>query len=328
MTGRRLPTWGRIALIAAVAAAAAWGIARLRPERPYEILRSVKVSRGPLIVTTTATGEVKPQNRVEVKPPIAGRIESVLVREGEAVAKGQVLAWLSSTERAALLDAARSQGEDALERWQAAYKAAPLIAPLEGSVIVRAVEPGQTVGTADPVVVLADRLIVEALVDETDLSLIELGQEARIRLDAYPSSEIPAVVDHIAYESRLINNVNVYPVDVLPMETPSTFRSGMTAGVTFMIANREEALLVPSEAIAAWPQELPRPPRAGLAVYRRRFGGGVEPAPVEIGATDGKMTEVLEGLKAGEEVLVVRRRERAMGINPFSRRGGSRSRSR
>jgi membrane fusion protein, macrolide-specific efflux system len=96
-----------------------------------EIVRAVKVARGDLSVTVTATGTVKPYNRVEIKAPIAGRIEEVLVQEGEVVKTGQVLARMSSVERAALLDAARAQGDAAVKRWEEAYKVAPLLAPLD-----------------------------------------------------------------------------------------------------------------------------------------------------------------------------------------------------
>ena len=107
-----------------------------------QVVRAVKVTQGDLSVTVTATGMVKPYNRVEIKAPIPGRIEEVLVQEGEEVKQGQVLARMSSVERAALLDAARAQGEAAVKRWQEAYKVAPLLAPLDGMIIVRSVEPG------------------------------------------------------------------------------------------------------------------------------------------------------------------------------------------
>ena len=70
-----------------------------------------KVTRGGLQVSILATGAVSPENRLEIKPPIAGRVEQVLVEEGQMVKKGDILAWMSSTERAAVLDAARAQGE-------------------------------------------------------------------------------------------------------------------------------------------------------------------------------------------------------------------------
>ncbi len=229
-----------------------------------QVVRTVKVARGDLSVTVTATGTVKPYNRVEIKAPIPGRIEEVLVREGEEVKKGQVLARMSSIERAALLDAARAQGDAAVKRWEEAYKVAPLLAPLDGTIIVRSVEPGQTVTTADPVVVLSDRLIVEALVDETDLSMIKLGQKTEIRLDAYPKEVFEGKVDHITFESKLENNVNVYAIDILPEKVPESFRSGMTANVTFIVKEEKDVLLVPSEAVVEWPKGHAQSAKCGL----------------------------------------------------------------
>lgn len=287
-----------------------------------QIVRTVKASIGDLSVRVTATGTVKPYNRVEIKAPIPGRIEEVLVQEGEEVKHGQVLARMSSVERAALLDAARAQGDAAVKRWQEAYKEAPLLAPLDGTIIVRSVEPGQTVTTADPVVVLSDRLIVEALVDETDLSMIKLGQRAEIRLDAYPQEVFQGKVEHITFESKLENNVNVYAIDILPEKVPESFRSGMTANITFIVKERKKVLLVPSEAIMEWPKDLHKPKDAIFAVYKKTFGGKPEPVPVKIGESDGRMTEITEGLKEGGEIVIVRKKEKPQSANPFSP-GGS-----
>lgn len=294
-----------------------------------QVLRSVKAIRGDLTVSVAATGEVKPYNRVEIKPPIAGRVEDVLVREGEAVHQGQVVAWMSSTERAAVLDAARSQGTEVFQKWQSAYKAAPLTAPLDGTVIDRSVEPGQTVTTADPVVVISDKLIVQALVDETDLSLIKLGQKTEIYLDAYPNQKILGKVDHIGYESKLENNVNVYEIDIIPDEVPPVFRSGMTANVTFFIAEQKNAVLIPSETITEWPKNVKRPSGAEFAVYVKK-GGRPVPIPVQIGESDGKMTEITSGLKEGTAVLVVRKKEvQSKGaFSPFPQRSGGQQRGR
>src|SRR3990167_307221 len=123
---------------------------------------TVRVRRGDIETVVLTTGGVEPQNRVEVKPPIGGRIEDILVREGASVRRGQIVAWMSSTERAALLDAARMKGPEEVARWSELYKPAPLVSPIDGAVIARSVEPGQSVTSADPVVVLSDRLIVKA----------------------------------------------------------------------------------------------------------------------------------------------------------------------
>ena len=283
-----------------------------------QVVRSSKVSRGDLEVKVTATGTVKPYNRVEIKPPIPGRVEEVLVQEGELVKKGQVLAQMSSTERAALMDAARAQGPETMKRWEEAYKMAPLLAPLDGTIIVRAVEPGQTVTTADPVVVLSDRLIVEALVDETDLAMIKLGQRTEIRLDAYPQEVFEGKVDHITFESKLSNNVNVYAIDILPEKVPESFRSGMTANITFIVKEQKQVLLVPSEAIVAWPKGLARSQKGEFAVYKKGHGGKLEPVPVRIGDSDGRATEITEGLQEGTEIVIARKKEKQQSASPFS----------
>ena len=272
-----------------------------------EAWRTVEVSHRDLMVTKAATGTVTPQNRVEIKPPIAGRIEEVLVREGDEVKKGQILAWMSSAERAALLDAARAKSADTAERWATAYQPAPLIAPLDGTVIVRAVEPGQTVATTDPVVVIADRLIVQAQVDETDIGEIVVGQRATITLDAYPQSVVPAEVDHVAYEAQTVNNVTIYQVDVLPETVPPFMRSGMTANVTFVVSNKPHALVVPAEAIQR---------KDGQMTVR--LARGKTPQPITAGATDGRWIEITDGLQVGDKILVPSLKLPAAGDRPRS----------
>ncbi|OGW79245.1 MAG: hypothetical protein A3G33_00145 [Omnitrophica bacterium RIFCSPLOWO2_12_FULL_44_17] len=284
----------------------------------FQIVRSIQVTKGNLDVKITAMGTVKPYNRVEIKPPIAGRVEEVLVKEGDAVKQGQIVAWMSSVERAALLDAARAQGDAAFKRWQEAYKPAPMLAPLDGMIIVRAVEPGQTVSTADPVVVISDKLIIEALVDETDLSFIALEQKTEIRLDAYPEDVFWGKVDHITYESQLVNNVNVYGVDIVPDKILSAFRSGMTADVTFIVKERKNILLVPSEAVSEWPKNLKKPEGMEFAVYRKEFGGKLAPVPIRIGESDGRMTEILNGVTEGMRIEIVKKKQQALSTNPFS----------
>ena len=261
-------------------------------------LRAVEVTRRDLLVTRTATGVVTPRNRVEIKPPIAGRVEEVLVKEGDPVTQGQPLAWMSSAERAALLDAARSQGPEAIARWESIYKPAPLIAPLEGTVIVRAVEPGQTVTTADPIVVIADHLIVKAQVDETDVGYIKTDQRAVIALDAYPQEEIAGHVEHVAYEAETVNNVTIYQVDVRPEAVPDFMRSGMTATVSIIVAEQAAALVVPVDAVRNGPEgdTVLRQPAHGF--------GQPKPHPVTAGVTDGKWTEIVSGLSEGDKVMV------------------------
>ena len=264
--------------------------------------REVSVIRGDLVATILSTGVVQPRNRLEIKPPIAGRAEQVLVEEGQTVTKGQIMAWMSSTERAALIDAARARGPEELKRWEELYRATPVLAPISGSVILRSVEPGQTFTGSDAVFVMSDRLTVKAQVDETDIARIHLRQRARLVLDAYPDQSFDGQVDQIAYDAKTVNNVTTYEVDVLPEKTPSLMRSGMTANVSFVTDSRPDVLLIPSEAVKS------RDGDSYVLVAPARPNGTPVERRIKAGLSDGKRTEVLEGVTEGEKLLALQLR--------------------
>jgi len=280
----------------------------------------VQVERGNVENSILSTGSVQPENRLEIKSPIAGRVERVLVQEGQAVYKGQILAWMSSTERAALLDAARAEGAEEVERWEKMYRPTPVVAPIKGTIILRNVEPGQTFTGSDAILVMSDRLTVKALVDETDIAQIKLKQKAEIILDAYSRDRIPAHVDQVAFEAKTVNNVTTYTVDVLPDQTPAYMRAGMTANVSFQISQRENVLTVPAEAIVtdngATSVMVSGPKRKPVA------------KKIETGLSDGKRTEIKSGLEEGEKILIAEfvAKEKKTGSNPFSPMGSGRPR--
>ncbi len=259
--------------------------------------RSVTVTKGPIKLTVKTTGTAQPENRLEVKPPVAGRIEKVLVVEGQYVRKGQVLALLSSSERAALLDAARADGPAAVAHWEDLYKATPILAPMNGQVINLEVDPGQTVGVGDVVVAMSDHLIVNAQVDETDIGKVKNGLKAQLTLDAYPDKTFPGKVSQIRYEAITVNNVTMYNVYVLPVKVPGFMRSGMSADVEFTVDSKEDALLLPTEAIKT---------ENGQSYVLVADPANKKPKHVEIqtGLVDGKQTEITDGLQEGDQVLV------------------------
>jgi macrolide-specific efflux system membrane fusion protein len=290
--------------------------------------QEVKVERGDIDVFITTTGTVQPQNRLEMKPPINGRVEDILVHEGDHVQKGQIVAWMSSIERAALLDAARTKDAATLQYWEEAYKPTPLIAPIDGDVIVRSVEPGQTVTSADPIVVLSDRLIVKAQVDETDIGRIQIKQKASLSLDAYPKEEIGAAVDHISYESKLVNNVTIYEVDILPEQIPATFRSGMSANVNIIEQSKKNVLMIPLEAV--------KTTKHGAEVLvKENKRSKPELRAIQTGLSNDSNIEVVSGLGEEESIVIEKirnalPRKNASGNNPFmpSMGGGNRQRNR
>ena len=258
----------------------------------------IRPSRGTISSSVSTTGAVEPQTRVKIQSSVGGRIEEILVEEGRLVSKGMVLAMLSSTERAALLDAAKLQGKSEQTYWNTVYKKTAVIAPMDGQVIVRSVDPGQTVTTSDSLFVLSDRLLVKAYVDETDIGRVKSGQRAVIGLDAYPEIQVNGVVGHIYYESHLQNNVNIYNVDVVPDRIPEVFRSGMSANVRIIVQEKINALLLPIAAVQS---------RNGKTVVLQRNSSKPEETlykTVQTGMQDESRIEILDGLSDNSVVLL------------------------
>lgn len=279
-----------------------------------EIIREIRPSIGTIQTVVSTTGTVLPKNRLQVKPPVNGRIDSIEVQEGDKVKTGQILAWMSSTERAALLDAARGQGEASLKYWKEVYKGIPLLSPIDGEVIVETTQPGQTVATSDAVVVLSDHLIIRAEVDETDIGKVKLGQAAVIMLDAYPDKKIKASVEHIYYESQTVNNVTIYNVDLLPKEVPPFFRSGMNATVNFIIENKENILIIPQEAV--------HKTKEGIFVLVKGSANQPTLVPVSLGISDDKNVEVLSGVTQNDTLIITTKKyvlpSASSTTNPFA----------
>ncbi len=262
------------------------------PEITYQ---KVIVKRSDLIQKIQATGVVSPQNRLEIKPPVPGRIDQILVKEGDEVKKGKILAWVSSNERAALLDSVRSQGASEIKKWEELYKPTPVIAPINGTIILRNVEAGQSFTNLDPIFVMADRLTVKAQVDETDIAFIKLNQTAVITLDAYPDSPLDGKVVHLAYDATLTNNVTTYEVDILPIAPPDFIRSGMTSNVNVEVSKIENVLLIPVSAITNRGEE---------TTVLIENGTKTSTVVVKTGKDDGKLFQITEGLSDGDVVLI------------------------
>lgn len=252
------------------------------------------VKLGTLNIKILATGTVQPENRLEIKPPVPGRVEQVLFKEGQKVRKGQILAWMSSTERAALLDSARASGVAELKKWQEIYPPTPILAPLDGTIVLKNVEAGETFASTDSLLSMSDRLTIKAQVDETDIATIKVGQHAEIILDAYPDQKVPGTVHKVAFDATTVSNVTTYIVDVLPEKVPDFMRSGMTANVTFLVNSKTDILLIPTEALRV---------KEGVSLVLVRSDGADIEREVVTGESNGKQIEIISGLAAGEVVL-------------------------
>ncbi|MEO0091098.1 MAG: HlyD family efflux transporter periplasmic adaptor subunit [candidate division WOR-3 bacterium] len=279
---------------------------------------TVEVSKGNIEVKVIATGTIRPFTRVEVKSPVSGRIEEILVDEGEKVKPGDILAWISSEDRIALLDAARAvlesaqksrdstqiqSAQESYEIAEKAYKPVPLTNSITGEVISRTCEPGQNVNTQTTLFVISDRLVASVTVDEADIGKIELRQKAQITLDAFPNEPVSAKVTKIAREGTVVSDVVVYNVMVEPDKVPAKWASGMTANVEFFVVKKDNILLVPKSAIKE---------RDGNQFVQVLTSNKPEPRKIKTGVTDGKMVEIIEGLNEGDKILI------SSGLQSFS----------
>jgi macrolide-specific efflux system membrane fusion protein len=272
----------------------------------YQITR---VERGNLEIKVLATGTIEPYTRVEVSSSVNGRIDRVEVREGDKVKKGDILAWISSEDRIALLDAARSGLESAqksgdqqaIEEAQAAYEIAdkaykpvPLTNSISGEVISRSCEPGQNVSTQTVLFAIADRLVASVEVDEVDIGKIRKGQETQITLDAFPDERLKGKVAKISREGTLVSDVVVYNVMVDPLKVPPHWASGMTANVEFMVEKKDGILLIPKGAVNEKRGEN----------FVMMMEDKPTPRKIETGITDGRMVEVTAGLMEGDSIIL------------------------
>lgn len=287
-----------VAVVVIALAGGGWWWYSSRAKHPRDTWRAVTATIAPIEETIDATGSVLPLNRVEIKPPISGRIDKLLVDEGAKVTPGQIIAWMSSTDRAAILDAARAQGPAELARWEDTYKASPIVAPLPGVIILRNVVEGQTV---DPTVVLyamSDKLIVIAKVDESDIGRVKIGIPARVILDSYPDKPVEGKVFDILYEGTNTSNVIQYGVKIRIDKVPDFFRSQMTANVSFIVQRKTNALLLPASAL--------RDNGSGTKTVFVPDPDGGNPIVHEVktGIENDQSVEIISGLSEGDKVMV------------------------
>ncbi|HBA59838.1 MAG TPA: hypothetical protein DCZ92_03265 [Elusimicrobia bacterium] len=260
------------------------------------------------------TGVIAPENRVEIQPSASGRIEEILADEGETVQAGEVLALMSSSDRVAILDAARASGDDQYKQWKETYKPIKVISPISGTLILKNVVEGQTVGASTVLFAMSDRLIILASLDESDIGRVKVGQRATIVLDAYPDRKVHGTVFKILDEGTTKNNVVTYTVKIRPDRVPPFFRSQMTANLKIKISERRDILLVPGMAVTTNAQ-------GETAVITELKDGQPVYAKVVTGQNEGDQVEILSGLEPGDKLMYLEKAYTAQvdsaGKNPL-----------
>ena len=175
---------------------------------------------------------------------------------------------------------------------------ATIIAPFKGVIAKVNVDEKDTVLATTTVIHLIDpgSLELEVTVDEIDVPGVNVGQKANIEVDALPSALFEGKVSFIGLLPTEQTGVLVYNVKIkFDVPRDAGVRVGMSATADIIIGERSNVLVVPDRAIDYNSQANP--------IVRVMVNGQVEERPVVTGLSDGLQTEIVQGLKEGEEVI-------------------------
>ena len=231
---------------------------------------------------------------------------------------------------AAEADVAVARADLGLKRTELAK--AEVVSPIDGIVLTRSVEPGQTVASSLQAPVLfriaedLRRMQLEAAVDEADIGVVKVGQNARFTVDAYPGKSFPAKIATIEFAPRTTDGVVTYKAILAIDNGELLLRPGMTATAQVIVNEYAGAITVPNAALRYSPPKaqeqqafsltrmfMPRMPRFDKASSNDADqgktlwvlnNGAPEKREITSGATDGKLTDVTKGVAAGELVII------------------------
>jgi HlyD family secretion protein len=237
--------------------------------------------------------------------------------------------------------AAVSQAQATLDANQTDLSKAIIRSPINGVVLTRSIEPGQTVASsfqAPTLFTLAEDLTQMELhvnVDEADIGKVQAGQKATFTVSAYPDRTFHAQITQARYGSTTTSGVVTYETVLKVDNSDLSLRPGMTATADIIVKKIENALLVPNAALRFTPPEqqapveekkpdrglvgslLPRPPRSPSKQREDSTANKKEQRvwtlkdgkptaiPVTVGSTNGIMTEVTSGDITPGMVLLV-----------------------
>ncbi len=260
-----------------------------------------------------------------------GKVPSVYEFEAQEATVARAKANVANAK------ASVSKAEATLRVNKSDVKKAVIHSPINGVVLTRLVEEGQTVAATMETPILftlaedLKQLELQVDVDEADVGQVHEGQEATFTVDAYPDKHFPAAITQVRYGSTTTDGVVTYTTVLKVNNDDLSLRPGMTATAVITTKKLENALLVPCAALRFSPPQLPaasakprngsiinsllpHPPRNDpklpetpeskeQKVYILRDGDPCV-VPVTTGMTDGIYSEVTEGsLEAGMEVV-------------------------
>ncbi len=300
-------------------------------EEPARTIRvSIEEVRpGPVRDVLVLPGETEAWEDVLVPSDMVGKVEWIGPREGYEVKKGELIAKVDASSLKAALDQAqaafdladevyrrraelfekrliakeeldrsrteRRVAEGDLKRATVEYQRGFIHSPIKGVVNHLFVDAGEFIGRGDPLadIVNVERIKVNVDVPEMDVRFLEKGQEALVRIDAFPEKRIPGKVDFVAYKAD--RATKTFNVKVIIPNPERSIRPGMIARAAFMRRVIPDALTAPLFALVD---------RGGERLVYVEKDGVVEARTVSIGVIEGDRVQITQGLEPGDHLIV------------------------
>ena len=281
--------WLSISLIACILITLLWLVVRSVFGFNTPDYRTALIEEGPLVASINASGILNPVKQVTVGSQVTGMVKELLVDFNSPVKQGQVIALIDPRDFQAKYDQALANytlaqknhqfnlklidkgfiSPQALVQTDAAYKTAEaalrsakkslddtvIRAPVDGVVVKRSVEVGQTVAASlqtPEIFIIAKNLAemqVDTAIDEADVGRLSEGLNASFTVDAFPGRIFKSNITQIRKAPTTIQNVVTYTV-ILSADNPDLkLLPGMTANVKIVIDKREKVLKVPNAAL-------------------------------------------------------------------------------
>ena len=208
-----------------------------------------------------------------------------------------------------------ASAKEEVQRAQTNLGYATITSPIDGVVLSKSVEEGQTVAasfsTPELFTIAQDltNMQVVADVDEADIGDVKEGERVTFTVDAYPDDTFEGEVKQVRQEATTTNNVVTYEVVISAPNADLKLKPGLTANVTIYTAERKGVLSVPSKALRFTPQKetVGKMNIVDVANAKNKVwtieGNSIVAHKVNIGMTDGTNTQIVGGIAEGTKVI-------------------------
>lgn len=238
----------------------------------------------------------------------AGTVTSINVQEGSEVAKDDIILGLSGDDLTESIQSASESlrsAEISMQNLQDAMNNYTITAPISGTIIEKDAKVGDAVKAGDTLCIVYDLSYLEMSinVDELQISSISVGQKVQITADAVPDKTYVGTVTRVSMKGASNGGTTTYPVTIRIDDTDG-LRPGMNANAEIVVAQANDALVVPNAAVVRGSYVLVTKdsPSAANADTTMEAPEGFVYVPVKTGVSDDDYTQIVSGIQEGDTI--------------------------